>query len=210
MATTLPSLAEQLEGWTNFSEWCVILDLLKCDRIWEKGLYRHFMNFQFKNTYNLESIAARLQLWCDDSYINPATLTRNPVPHPLLVWAGWVHESMVFKNYSFMPCFGGSLFGSGSLLYLLTLDLEVEGLNCLQTKWEAWGSYSYGIVTAWKTAKITFYAIWSLFSYPTTNGRTFLMSDWTQPRETGLNLLLTMHQRDHLIHALLSRQVVCW
>jgi len=42
---------------------------------------------------------------------------------------------------------------------------EGEGLNCLQTKWEAWGSYGLGMVTAWKTAKKLCFAWYGPFSY---------------------------------------------
>ena len=37
--------------------------------------------------------------------------------------------------------------------WVLCWICEVEGLNCLQTKWEAWGSYGLGMVIALKTAK---------------------------------------------------------
>ena len=32
-------------------------------------------------------------------------------------------------------------------------SVEIEGPNCLQTKWKAWGSYGLEMVAAWKTAK---------------------------------------------------------
>ena len=51
---------------------------------------------------------------------------------------------------------------------LLCWISEVEGLNCLQTKWKAWGSYGLEMVTGSKTAKKSNFARWSLFSYPTT------------------------------------------
>jgi len=46
---------------------------------------------------------------------HPATLARNSVPHPLLVWVGRVHKSIVKSQ------FGGSPFGPfwNSLPYLI-------------------------------------------------------------------------------------------
>ena len=35
---------------------------------------------------------------------------------------------------------------------------DVEGPNCLQTKWEAWGSWGLGMVTVWKMVKKTRFA----------------------------------------------------
>ena len=43
---------------------------------------------------------------------------REPHPHP--VWAGRAAASISFENRRFIPHFGGSPFGTGGLLQLLT------------------------------------------------------------------------------------------
>jgi len=62
--------------------------------IGEKGPYHTFSEFSF---CNLESIAATAFNFGVKVLNHPATLARNLVPHPLPVWAGQAHKSIVFK-----------------------------------------------------------------------------------------------------------------
>ena len=80
-------------------------------------------------------ILKRLYLWNHSSYVwawnlawiffhHPTIYTRYKLQvHPFPVWARRAHVSIAFENHWFMPCFGGSLLGTGGLLRLLTLDL---------------------------------------------------------------------------------------
>jgi len=79
---------------------------------------------------------------------HPATLAR--------VWVGRVHKSIVMSQ------FGGSPFGMGGLLQLLSLDLwsRRPTLSCLQTKWEAWSNYAKGWSEFWSWLQLWLKSLW--------------------------------------------------
>ena len=100
---------------------CLILPIV-CDRIWEKDHITHFLNFRFKNAYNVESIAVT------DFYFGVMILISSCYTHKefrATPTSGLGASARVdhFQKSPFKPHFGSSQYSTGGLLQLLALDL---------------------------------------------------------------------------------------
>jgi len=135
----------------------------------------HFLNFH--KTFITWKVYSnyRLQLWCDDS-------------HNILLYSQWilyhancrvsVRVNHVWK-LPFYASFGSSMFRTGGLLQLLTLDLwsrkpKLSTNQVGRLLWPCNGDRLKNSKKKKKKKKIAFCTIWSLFSYPTTTVHTWL------------------------------------
>jgi len=81
-----------------------------------KGIISHISEFSFKDTYNLESIAAT-DFNFGVTILTSSCSTRkefHTTPPP--VWEGRACKSIVFENHHFTPHLGSSPLSTGGLL----------------------------------------------------------------------------------------------
>ena len=126
-----------------------------------------------KRTILLESIAATDFNFCVMFSHHPATLARNSMPHPLLVWVGRAHELIVFEIA--VLCLTLVVHCSVQEAYssFLSLDLWSRRPKLSTNQVGSWGSYGLGMVTAWKTAKKNRVLVPFLISY-----HSYYMNAW--------------------------------